>query len=303
VGSVTDHPEDEIFVLKDQQGLTEAIVCAVPFLRDRDVRTAEAYETPGDKTQKLLQGIAMHYKEIADAAQKHQDKKNPVPVIGMGHLFTRNAKTTEGDGVRELYIGSMAHVDGANISEGFDYMALGHLHLAQKVGYSKTIRYPGSPIQLSFSEADQTKKVIVADFSQKTPVVKEHPVPLFQELLRITGDMAKVSGEIEKLKEAGVNAWLEVEITSHTGLSNINARFDELVAGSRLEILRIKNKTAVDRALTRVNETETLETLDDADVFFRCLEAFEIPEEDRGALMETYHEAKTSWLAADSNAL
>ena len=54
VGSITDSPEDEIFVLKDKQGLTEAIVCAVPFLRDRDVRTAEADETPGDKTQKLL---------------------------------------------------------------------------------------------------------------------------------------------------------------------------------------------------------------------------------------------------------
>ena len=302
VGSITDSPEDEIFVLKDKQGLTEAIVCAVPFLRDRDVRTAEADETPGDKTQKLLQGITAHYKEVVEAAQKHLDKKNPVPLIGMGHLFTRNAKTTEGDGVRELYIGSMAHVDGENISEGFDYMALGHLHLAQKVGYSKTVRYPGSPIQLSFSEADQTKKVIVAEFGHKPPVVTEYPVPHFQELFRITGDLAQVSGEIEKLKAAGINAWLEVEITSLSDLTNINARFDELLAESKLEILRIKNKSAVDRALMRVNETETLETLDDADVFARCLEAFEIPEEERSVLTETYNEAKESWLAADANA-
>ena len=303
VGSMTDNPEDEIFVLRNKQGLIEAIVCAVPFLRDRDVRITEADETPGDKTQKLLQGIAVHYKEIIDAAQKHQDKKNPVPLIGMGHLFTRNAKTTEGDGIRELYIGSMAHVDGKNISEGFDYMALGHLHLAQKIENSETVRYSGSPIQLSFSEAEQTKKVIVAEFGKKKPVITEYPVPRFQELLKISGDLDQVSGEIEKLKETGINTWLEIEITSLTDLTNINARFEELLTGSKLEILRIKNKTLVDKALTQVNETETLETLDDADVFVRCLNAYEIPEEERGALTETYNEAKASWLAADPNAV
>jgi exonuclease SbcD len=54
--------------------------------------------------------------------------------------------------------------------------------------------------------------------------------------------------------------------------------------------------------LTQVNETETLETLDDADVFVRCLNAYEIPEEERGALTETYNEAKASWLVTDPNA-
>jgi exonuclease SbcD len=301
VGSVTDNPEDEIFVLRDRKGQAEAVVCAVPFLRDRDVRLADADETPGDKTQKLLQGIASHYREIAGAAQKLQDNKNSVPLIGMGHLFTRNARTTEGDGVRELYIGSMAHVDGESISAGFDYMALGHLHLAQKVDYAKTVRYPGSPLQLSFSEADQVKKVIVAEFGGKKPVITEHPVPCFQQLLRISGDPDQVSAEIEKLAASGTRAWLEVEITSPAGLTNINARFEELLKGSGLEILRIKNKTAADRALTRLSETETLETLDDADVFARCLETFEVPEEERGALTETYQEAKASWLAADTN--
>jgi exonuclease SbcD len=156
---------------------------------------------------------------------------------------------------------------------------------------------------LSFSEAEQTKKVIVAEFGKKKPVITEYPVPRFQELLKISGDLDQVSGEIEKLKETGINTWLEIEITSLTDLTNINARFEELLTGSKLEILRIKNKTLVDKALTQVNETETLETLDDADVFVRCLDAFEIPDEERSALTETYKEAKESWLAADPNAV
>ena len=66
--------------------------------------------------------------------------------------------------MRELYIGSIAHVDGNRISGGFDYMALGHLHMAQKAGGSEIVRYSGSPIPMGFAESTQTKKVIVADF-------------------------------------------------------------------------------------------------------------------------------------------
>jgi exonuclease SbcD len=302
VGASTENIEDEIIVLKNKQGITEMIVCAVPFLRDRDVRTADACESPGDKTRKLMQGIASHYKVIAETARKSQDAVKPVPLIGMGHLFTRDAQTTEGDGVRELYIGSIAHVDGADISRGFDYMALGHLHLAQKIAGSKTVRYSGSPIQMSFSEAGHTKKVIVAEFGEEEPVITEHPVPCFQELVRISGDPDQITSRIEALKETGSNAWLEIEITTLTDLTNITSRFEELLTGSELEILRIKNKSMVDRALTPLNDTETLETLSDADVFVRCLEAFEIPEEERVALTETYNEAKASCLAADPNA-
>ncbi len=163
-------------------------MCAVPFLRDRDIRTVEAGESPEDKTNKLIKGIAGHYKEIIAAAGKLQDKKNKVPVIGMGHLFTRDAKTSEGDGVRELYIGSVAHIDGEDISKGFDYMALGHLHMAQTAGKSETVRYSGSPLPMGFAEAEHKKKVIVVEFKDLKPVISEHDVPCFQQLIRISGD-------------------------------------------------------------------------------------------------------------------
>lgn len=301
-GAITENPADEIFVLKNKNGENEAIICAVPFLRDRDIRTVEAGETPDDKTRNLLEKISQHYKEIASAAQNIQDKKNIVPVIGMGHLFTRNARTSEGDGVRELYIGNVAHIDGDDISKGFDYMALGHLHMAQKAGDSEKVRYSGSPLPMGFGEAEQAKKVIVADFMNQTLSISEFPVPCFQELIRITGDIDSISEKIAELKSSESKAWLEIEITSLTAATMITSHFDEMLQGSHLEILRIKNKNIADRALTPLAENETLETLSDSDVFRRCLEAYEIPEMEHALLTDTYNEAIASLLNADANA-
>ncbi len=204
--------------------------------------------------------------------------------------------------MRELYIGTIAHIDGEDISKGFDYMALGHLHLAQIAGNTETVRYSGSPIPMGFSEAGQTKKVIVVDFNDHTPVITEHPVPCFQQLLRIAGDVDTISEKISGLKAAESNAWLEIEVTSFTAATLITSHFDELLKGSDIEILRIKNKNIIDRALTPLAENETLESLNDKDVFMRCLKSYDIPEEEQILLKDTYNEAIASLLNADPNA-
>lgn len=301
VGAKSDQIEDQVIVLKSKEGKNEAIVCAVPFLRDRDVRIAEAGESPEDKAANLVKGIATHYREIAALAALRQDAEHPVPVIGMGHLFTSKGRTSEGDGVRELYIGTIAHVDGESISEGFDYVALGHLHLAQVVGRNERVRYSGAPIPMGFGEANQKKKVIVVEFQGNHPTITEHEIPVFQELVRISGDLETITSKIEELKAANSSAWLEIEITTQYTATDISVHFEELLMGSNLERLRTKNRTLIDKTLTPVSETETLETLDDADVFERCLDAHEIAEEDRAPLMETYREAIALLQHTDTN--
>jgi exonuclease SbcD len=301
VGCKPEQIEDEVIVLKSKNGKNEAIVCAVPFLRDRDVRSAEAGESPEDKAENLKQGIAGHYHAIAVLAAQLQEVDHPVPVIGMGHLFTSKGRTSEGDGVRELYIGTIAHVDGESISEGYDYVALGHLHLSQVVGRNENVRYSGAPIPMGFGEAGQIKKVNLIEFEDKYPVITEHVIPTFQELVSIKGDLEIITSKIEALKAANSKAWLEIEINTKITATNISAHFEELLKGSNLEILRIKNRTLIDKTLTPVNETETLETLDDADVFVRCLDAYEIVEEDRPSLTETYREAIALLQNIDTN--
>jgi exonuclease SbcD len=100
----------------------------------------------------------------------------------MGHLFTAGGRTVDGDGVRELYIGSLAKVGTDVFPEGIDYLALGHLHIPQTVGGSAFVRYSGSPLPIGFGEAGQEKSMVLVEFSGDAPSVTTVPVPRFQEL-------------------------------------------------------------------------------------------------------------------------
>jgi len=94
--------EDEVIVLKDSEGMATLIVCAVPFLRDRDMRLVEAGESIADKESKLADAIAKHYADVAGIALQYQQKHQKttgcrLPIIAMGHLFAADGKTIEGD--------------------------------------------------------------------------------------------------------------------------------------------------------------------------------------------------------------
>jgi exonuclease SbcD len=76
VGSMTEALEDEVFVLHADDK-PEAIVCAVPYLRDKDIRTVEPGETIDDKNAKLVEGLKNHYADVcAIAEQKRAEFKS-----------------------------------------------------------------------------------------------------------------------------------------------------------------------------------------------------------------------------------
>jgi exonuclease SbcD len=140
IGTAAADPKEEVLVLTNEGGVPELIVCAVPYLRDRDVRVAEAGESFEDKDQKLLDGIGNHYAAVAAVAEKKREECGlDIPIVGMGHLFTAGGKTVDGDGVRELYVGSLAHVTAGIFPECFDYLALGH-HTLQRIAVAHGFR-------------------------------------------------------------------------------------------------------------------------------------------------------------------
>lgn len=280
-----------------------AIVCAVPYLRDRDVRIVEPGETIDDKSRKLVEGIQAHYAAVVQAAEQKRNeiiqqyktkhpqskiKNQEIPIIAMGHLFTTGGKTVDGDGVRELYVGSLAHVGEETFPPAIDYLALGHLHVAQRVGSAEHLRYCGSPLPMGFGEAAQSKSVVIIDFrvliddsddlpkddTQGTikkiqPEIKLLPVPCFQQLVRITGSLEEIHAKLEELKQAESQAWLEIEYTGNEVIGTLREMLDETLAGSAMEIRRVKNRGIMEQVLTAMNEGETLDDLDASDVFTR----------------------------------
>jgi exonuclease SbcD len=295
VGSRTEDPEDEVLVLRNGRNIPELVVCAVPYLRDRDIRVAEAGESVEDKEQKLVAGIRAHYAAVAALAEQKREKLGlNIPIVAMGHLFTAGGQTVDGDGVRELYVGSLAHVTAGMFPASFDYLALGHLHVPQQVNGLETIRYSGSPLPMGFGEARQQKSVCLAEFNCTTASVQLIDVPVFQELERVKGDWDGIASRILELSAAGSQGWLEITYEGDEVIGDLRERLEAAIAGTQMEILRIKNSRIIDRVLARIHEDETLDDLNVNDVFERCLAVHDVPEDQRPDLLRAYQETISS---------
>lgn len=294
IGNSTD-PADEVLVLRDGQGTPELIVCAVPYLRDRDIRQVEAGESVADKERKLLEGIRSHYATVAELAQQQRDALGvDIPIVATGHLFTAGGQTVDGDGVRELYVGSLAHITAGVFDPCFDYVALGHLHVPQKVNNSEVVRYSGSPLPMGFGEARQQKVLCQVTFDsvggQRNTRIELLNIPTFQRLERISGDGETIAGRLAELAAIDASVWLEVIYQGEEIISDLRERIDAATAGTELEVLRVKNSRIIDRVLGQLHEQETLDDLDVNEVFERCLTQHEVSDEQRPALVHAYRE-------------
>ncbi len=107
-------------------------------------------------------------REVLAAAGLDGQERN----ILVTHQFVTGAERSESE---EISVGGSDNVDGS-VLEGFDYVALGHLHGPQPVG-KETIRYCGTPLKYSFSEAKHEKSVTVIELAEKGKV-SMHTIPL-----------------------------------------------------------------------------------------------------------------------------
>jgi exonuclease SbcD len=303
IGSASEALEDELLVLRNTQNIPELIVCAVPYLRDRDIRIVEAGETIEDKERKLINGIREHYAEVAVLAeQKCIELGVDIPIIGMGHLFTAGGQTVDGDGVRELYVGSLAHVTAAIFPSCFNYLALGHLHVPQKVSNSETIRYSGSPLPMGFGESKQQKSMCQVELQGTAASVQLIDVPVFQRLERIKGDWEAISSRIIELSAISLSIWLEVIYEGDEIISDLKERLESAMIGTELEVLQMRNNRIFERVLGQIHEDEMLEDLNENDVFERFLAIHKVPTDKQIELLQTYRETLLSLCEEDSQA-
>lgn len=301
VGAKADNIEDEVIVLRNADQRAEAIICATPYLRDRDIRSTEAGESIEDKAQKLLDGIQAHYAavtahaEALHAALPSEDAAH-VPIIAMGHLFTAGGRTTDGDGVRDLYVGSIAHV-GANIfPPALDYVALGHLHVPQNVGGRDHVRYSGSPIAMGFGEALQQKSVCLMTFDQRKPELTLIDIPVFQRLRQLRGNLQRLQSDLQHLVQDNISTWVEVMYTGDDIVPDLREQLDHAVNSdntnqqSPVTILRIKNQRSSAQLSSGEAPQQTLDDLTPQDVFEKCLDANKVASEQRPALQLAWQE-------------
>lgn len=251
-----------------------AVVAAVPFLRERDLRQATAGENITAVHEQLRAAIRAHYAgQLAACRQLAQGR----PVIAMGHLTVLGATTSDSE--RDIHIGNLGAV-GADLFNGFDYTALGHLHRPQKVASLKTIRYSGSPIALSFSEAADKKSVVVLDTQGMN--IETLAIPTTRQLIRATVDRATLAADLQTVP---AGSWAEITVKLNAPEPDLDRHVREATA-DRFDVLKVLADLPTTAATPWQPTGPALHDLQPRDVFRELLQEKQLEGEELGAVFD-----------------
>lgn len=277
------------FILPQRDGTPGAIFCPVPFLRPRELVTSQAGHSSGEKQQLLLNAISDYYQQQYEAACALRGDR-PLPIVASGHLTTVGA--SKSDAVRDIYIGTLEAFPASHFPP-VDYIALGHIHRAQKIGGSEHIRYSGSPIALSFDETGKSKSVNLVTFTdgQLTEVLPL-TVPVTQPLAVLKGDFSSISEQLTQWRDAPQEpvVWLDIEITSDEYLYDIQRKIQAQTEDLPVEVLLVRRSRAQRERILAGERRETLSELQVEEVFERRLAQETLEEAQQLRLTQLFNE-------------
>lgn len=237
IGRLPDDIQEALVPLGDEAN-PEAVVAAIPFVRDSELNQI----VPGLDATEKAEAIRAGLKQVFADAALHCQKRFPgLPALAMGHLFAKGVLLSESE--REIQVGNIAGVEAATFPESFNYVALGHIHQPQQVDHR--IRYSGSPIALSFSERDLNHRVIELTIeSGALQSIESVEIPKNRELLRLEGDPASVLQKLQILpKSDGLTTLIEARIKLQ--------RLDPAISTSFREFIEHFNKERKDAQVVK----------------------------------------------------
>jgi len=282
---------NQIAPILNENNFIDAIVCAVPYLRARELKINLAGESYTEKDRSLVQSMTDHYNKLSDLIEKMKKEKDlNVPVIATGHLFTAGGKISDTE--RDLYVGQIKHFPSNHFPKKFNYTALGHLHKYQCPRETPPVYYSGSPIPLSFNESKHEQFVLVVDFHNiDNPIIKKEKVPRFRQLVKIKGNLEDVHSDLlNNSFESFYNLepWVEIQILDENPTPDIHekvASFCDVPEYKLLKVMCIPQK-----AQTMEFQSQKLVDLSPLDVFKKRCEADGISGEDYDNLIKTFNE-------------
>ena len=265
VGFLAEKPEARILCLPDEKNPKVAIAM-MPFLRDRDLRVGKAGESADDIRSQVVAGIRQRY---AEAAQAVKDSGTTCQNLATGHLTVLGAKTSDSE--RDIHIGGLGAVTADSFPDTFAYVALGHLHRPQTTDDGGRVRYAGSPIALSFSEAEDNKEVRILDVTAKGIAQHGLPIPVFRRLVQVRTTNAGLDTALKEVdpKPGIFRTWVEVVVEDATFEEDLNERVRRLAEENGIEVLKVlrgRPAAITGRTVGEATDDEAIETLLDQPV-------------------------------------
>lgn len=157
----------------------EALCLTVPYLRQGDYPSSE------EEKDSYSAGVARMYRELYAYAETR--RKPDEALIAMGHLYVTGAELSEDDRSERVMLGGGLELVTADaFGDDLAYVALGHIHRAQRVGGRNAVRYAGSPLPMSFTEQRYQHQVVAVTIEKGCLSEWERiPIPLYAPLHRI----------------------------------------------------------------------------------------------------------------------
>ena len=237
--------EKLIIPIHSSSGAVKAWCLAIPFLRMGD------YPVVPESTNPYTEGVAALYQEVFEYALKR--KQDDQSIIAMGHLHTQHAEITDLDKTERLIMGGVECIPATAFHEDIRYVALGHIHKAQRIGGKEHVRYSGSPIPMSFSELNYKHQVIVFDLEGESIAnLKPIEVPLSVSLKRIPTKHQPLNEVISLLEQIpardegqNVPPYLEVRVLLEGPEPSLRHKVETVLADRHVRLAKIDVKYPV----------------------------------------------------------
>ena len=238
--SVVPAGEEEVekeCVVVERDGHVALVVAAIPYLRESELANLVRREDETRTHDELVRaGYAEHCRRVVAAAR---EKAGPAPVVMMGHCVLSGSTLSDDVSERQRGVSKNVTVGGVKSVDfdalpAVDYLALGHLHVPQKVAGRDVARYSGSPVPMSFSEVGTPKQILVVTLGEKSGdamSVVERPVPCFHALAHVEGAPEEIEAKLKELAREARPVFVDVMVTKGEGdLSPWWAKFAALAS-------------------------------------------------------------------------
>lgn len=243
----------------------QVAVAMLPFLRDRDLRLGKSGESAAEIQAQLVAGIRLRYAETALAVN---ESVPGCPTIATGHLTVLggadDSTALTSDSERDIHIGGLGAVKAEIFPAAFGYVALGHLHRPHAPDPSGRVRYAGSPIALSFSEANDTKEVRILDVTAEGITHHPMPIPVFRRLCQLRTKVADLEKTLQSFEpqSGALPTWVEVLVEDATLDDDLNESVRSLCEGRDFEVLKVLRGGRASTVLPTDADTSDDEAID-----------------------------------------
>jgi len=290
-GSLPAETDKMLIPVSDDNGKTAAVIAAVPYLREADLRKYSEEENADDRAAAVRNGII---KVFHEAAHQCKSKYPGIPAIAMGHLFVQDSIVSEGE--REIQIGNLAGVDATKLPDYFLYYAFGHLHRPQDPVEGRIV-YSGAPVKLSFSESQNENRVMLINVEDERVSAVPVPVPSFRKMLRLTGTVEQLGESLKNLPvtDSILSTFIELDAVEENPdpakITALQALTDEFVSESaKILKSRIRFINQPEGTASLYDVDVNIEELKPEDVFRKKIENENIDAETAGILTEAFRE-------------